>query len=290
LKSIGSPYTDACPIATHLSRDATSDESITLIRSWLNDCTLDHRCPLNYDVELPTRLVDLGMPDREMLRLYAPEPGITGKYVALSYCWGKSQAFTATPKSISTQFRGFPLMSLPKTIQDAIRVTRGMGIRYLWVDSLCILQGSDAVSQTDWKRESSRMESIYGNAYFTIAAAAASNCGEGFLHPRSCNLPFRIRSDSGVPIREGLITVAPSKISREWKDEPINTRGWTLQERILSTRVISFSLHETTFLCDSSVVRDKTGVHQYWHKVYQGRAPPTHQNDLRNSSQSRIYE
>jgi hypothetical protein len=241
---------------------------------------MNHTCSLNYDVELPTRLIDLEMQDRKMLRLYQPEPGTEGQYVALSYCWGKSQAFTVNLKSISTLLHGFSLSSLPKTIQDAVQVTRAMGVRYLWVDALCILQGSDKVSRKDWKSQSSRMESIYGNAYFTISAAAASDSNEGFLRPRACNLPFHIRSESGGSLREGLVTVMPSELSREWKDEPINQRGWTLQERLLSARVISFSWHQTTYLCDSMLAHDDTGVVQKQHAVYRQRAPPAHQRDL----------
>jgi hypothetical protein len=277
----GNPYTDACPVRKDRNSSATSEESFELIESWLYECKTNHLCSLNSYVELPTRLIDLETQDRKVLRLYEPEPGTKGQYVALSYCWGKSQAFTVNRKSISTLLRGFSLSSLPKTIQDAVQVTRAMGVRYLWVDALCILQGSDKVSQKDWKSQSSRMESIYGNAYFTISATAARDSNEGFLHPQSCNLPFHAKSESGVSLREGLVTVTTSELSREWKDEPINQRGWALQERLLSARVVSVSWHQTTYLCDSMLVGDDTGVVQKRkHAIYGRRAPPAYQRDL----------
>jgi hypothetical protein len=68
---------------------------------------------------------------------------------------------------------------LPRTIQDAISVTRRLGVRFLWVDALCIVQ--DSINGQDWIDESSKMASIYGNAYLTIVAEAANDCSQGFL-------------------------------------------------------------------------------------------------------------
>lgn len=75
--------------------------------------------------------------------------------------------------------RGIPWELLPTTFRDAIQVTKGLGIRYLWIDSLCIIQDDDV----DWKEESSKMASIYQNSFLTICATAAPD-DEAGLWPR----------------------------------------------------------------------------------------------------------
>ncbi len=76
------------------------------------------------------------------------------------------------------------LSQLPRTIQDAIRITRYMGLKYLWVDSLCILQGTDKVAQQDWLAESCKMGTVYQSAHFTISAESASAATVGILNDR----------------------------------------------------------------------------------------------------------
>ncbi|KAF1924124.1 heterokaryon incompatibility, partial [Didymella exigua CBS 183.55] len=76
---------------------------------------------------------------------------------------------------------------LPKTFQDAVLVTRALGLRYLRIDSLCTLQDS----HTDWEREASRMASVYMDAYVTISAAASSNSDGGLFfkrEPTACSI------------------------------------------------------------------------------------------------------
>lgn len=63
------------------------------------------------------------------------------------------------------------LSDLPPLFQDAIIITRQLGLRYLWIDSLCIIQDS----LRDWETEAAKMASIYQNSYVTISATDASN-------------------------------------------------------------------------------------------------------------------
>jgi hypothetical protein len=149
--------------------------------------------------ELPTRLLDLsclpkgndfrGLPGdpRELLRdtvfsLVETTPNSQGQYIALSYCWGKTLPFTTITSNLERHKGkgGIKYAQLPKTLQDAVFLVRYLGIQYLWVDCLCILQDDNA----DWEREASRMAGVYSNAYLTIAATRASHCGEGFLYAR----------------------------------------------------------------------------------------------------------
>lgn len=93
--------------------------------------------------------------------------------------------------NVEARFAGFQVSSLPLTLRDAIRVTRALNIPFLWIDSLCIVQDDTE----DWKREASKMESVYSNAEITIAATCANSSWDGFLKRRTIcetRLPFYI--------------------------------------------------------------------------------------------------
>jgi hypothetical protein len=130
---------------------------------------------------LPTRVLDIG-PSLKLdeVRLIKTTSDITAPYIALSHCWGPNQAFTTTTKSFAERKRAIQIEAMPQTFQDAIFVTRLMGFRYLWIDSLCILQDDAG----DWLRESACVGSVYSDAYFVIGVARAAADTEGFLSPR----------------------------------------------------------------------------------------------------------
>ncbi|OXV10397.1 hypothetical protein Egran_01842 [Elaphomyces granulatus] len=103
-------------------------------------------------------------------------------YLVLSHCWGdptdeERKRFCTTPENYRGRKEGFSYNDLPKTFQDAVRVTRELDKKYLWIDSLCIIQGD----KEDWKKEAKRMEHVFASAYCTIAASSASNWRDGFL-------------------------------------------------------------------------------------------------------------
>ncbi|KAF4836161.1 hypothetical protein CGCSCA4_v012355 [Colletotrichum siamense] len=101
-------------------------------------------------------------------------------YVALSHCWGQHQPAKTTKATLGRYKWRLIWADLPKTFQDAITVTRALGIDFIWVDSLCIIQDDP----DDWAKEASQMASIYRNAYITIAVTSAAGGEEGFLYDR----------------------------------------------------------------------------------------------------------
>lgn len=103
---------------------------------------------------------------------------MVGRYVTLSHSWGGNVPLITTTKSLATHKQSVPLASLPPTFKDAIAIARKLGVQYLWIDSLCILQDSSA----DWETEAGLMGDVYGRSYFTIAARGAAN-----VHLRSIN-------------------------------------------------------------------------------------------------------
>lgn len=119
----------------------------------------------------PTRLLDL-QPRRTgveiCLRLTHKNPPDT-PYMTLSHCWGTTRFLRLTDKTFKYLKAGFKAAELPRSFRDAVHITRELGIRYLWIDALCILQDSTK----DWHYEAASMK-VYENSYCNIAATAAS--------------------------------------------------------------------------------------------------------------------
>ncbi|EGZ72613.1 HET-domain-containing protein, partial [Neurospora tetrasperma FGSC 2509] len=167
------------------------------MRSWLWQCVDDHpkcRTALSGEIfgfgsqnssldvsKLPFRVLDVGSPGSLLVKLVETTTETPrAPYVALSHCWGPpdKQPLKTTLHTIGDHMHpGIPLDRLPQTFADAVWVTRELGIRYLWIDSLCIIQDSPA----DWETESQKMGSIYEGATLTLGAAYARNSSEGLF-------------------------------------------------------------------------------------------------------------
>jgi len=150
------------------------------VRSWITKCLETHpicrSASWGDDSPLPIRVLDLevGSSNCGLIRLIE-SGGMKGRYVCLSYRWGDSKFLNTTPENIAYHKQGIPLDALPQTFQDAIMVCRSFGVRDLWIDALCIIQG-DA---EDWHRESVRMANAFQRAFFTISATWGDSPGCG---------------------------------------------------------------------------------------------------------------
>jgi hypothetical protein len=225
-----------------------------LLRAWLGRCNESHECnPKAGSARvLPTRLLYVGSSDQNTLYLYTTttRSGIEG-YIALSHCWGdlseevKEKFWTTTKNIDSRQQEGFSITDLPRTFQDAIQVTRELGQQYLWIDSLCILQGDPE----DWKHESARMEDVFASADCVIAASSAMNSQAGFLTRKVCSQYISIdTTGSQIYVCEDVDDFEYDMIKAV-----LNKRGWVLQERLLSRRTIHFSANHTYWECGKGV-------------------------------------
>ncbi|KAK3387355.1 HET domain protein [Podospora didyma] len=228
---------------------------------------------------LPTRLLDLG----EDLTLLTADPilHITSKsegeqqaeYACLSHCWGTQglhePPLETTRANIDAFMKeGIVWDKLPKTFQDSIICTRKLGIRYLWIDSLCIIQRDSE----DWLHEAGRMASVYDNAKLTLAAAASSN-SHGGLFRVSDFQPHEISLGSdgndGIRLRrypDPQFFDYQHEIKSGWEEgfsgvSPLLQRAWVFQERILSRRVLYFTPLELVFECRES---NSTESGQQW--------------------------
>jgi hypothetical protein len=236
-----------------------SQECLSLAKRWLDTCTSNHLETIPGFI--PTRLIDLE-PDTKKgsARLVSQrdiDPGHCPlQYIALSYCWGANPSFpTTNSANIGEMQRSIPVSELPQTIKDAITITRYLGIRYLWVDALCILQGDDVAAKTDWISESETMGQLYQSAHLTIAAASASSATEGILNERTVSPPGFWALPKSLTSFE-VFYLGPYRETEKQITEPLDRRGWTLQETTLSTRLLKFGTDEMSWRCADAEERE----------------------------------
>ncbi|KIW88153.1 uncharacterized protein Z519_11264 [Cladophialophora bantiana CBS 173.52] len=231
-----------------IARYPGSVTNLVRISSWLNDCLEHHNCKTKPGV-MPARLVEI-TGTCETIRLRLRQTGEVGRvpFAALSYCWGGEQPMKCDSSNIILYGTAIPFEKQPQTIKDAARVCQGIGLQYLWIDALCIIQDN----ATDKAVEIAKMTSIYGSATVTIVAARSSSATDGFLGER---FPGP-RKGALVPYRcfdgeLGSITLV--KLDGGFESvEPIDERGWTLQERLLSSRIIEFGSRQTRWICPAT--------------------------------------
>ncbi|KAJ0417805.1 HET domain protein [Aspergillus carlsbadensis] len=245
--------------------DTGGDGALEFTRSSIEQCRASHpRCNLDEsDWGLPTRVLDLGTstcPITSTVQLLVtqnqPEP-----YVCLSHCWGSHAGLRPLETTIETvqEFQeGIPFDKLPRTFQDAVVFTRKLGYRYLWIDSLCIVQDDN----DDWLREAGRMASIYENAVLTLASASSPDSGGGLFRQSAphTSLGDVVEEGTSPALRRfsnpAFFSYDHRRLVRErpGSDDtsPLLKRAWVYQERILSRRVLFFTPLELVFECRTS--------------------------------------
>lgn len=227
--------------------DILNPATISRLRNWIQRCNQEHQgCHSEQLPVLPTRILDVGDPESTGNVKLVETNGKRGQYVALSHCWGASNSFLTTRDTLESMYNGFLPDQAPATFRDAIVLTRCLRIRYLWIDSLCIIQRD----KEDWNRESSRMGDVYRNAYLMVAAATAADDTEGFFKPRpqiqcSMKIVAPLGRTANVYLRDQAHSYGDSNL-------PLDSRGWTLQETYLSRRQLKFQGKKITWHCQST--------------------------------------
>lgn len=131
----------SCVLKDDPSSDYSSAESINHLLRLVEECDRTHHCvEINSTPRLPKRVIDIGTEDDEILKLHCPEIEERARYVALSHCWGASSIFCTDTSSYKERREGFKFEDLPQTFRDAVSIARKLKVRYLWIDSVCIIQ------------------------------------------------------------------------------------------------------------------------------------------------------
>ncbi|KAF2443360.1 HET-domain-containing protein [Karstenula rhodostoma CBS 690.94] len=208
------------------------------IRNWLKICSSSHTaCRPEWSESLrKIRVIDV----KHRSIVYLP---LDSSYLALSYVWGSSNQPSFPVGSVNLPFR--LLRKLPKTIEDAVRVTRRLGFAYLWVDSVCI----DQSNPEDKASQIGIMDRIYRGAHATIIALGSSSADTGLHRVR-----YRRAQERQMPVyHEGSIrylSFLPT-LREELDQSTWMKRGWTYQEGILSQRCIFFGRNQVFFTCNT---------------------------------------
>ncbi|KAF5684758.1 hypothetical protein FDENT_6561 [Fusarium denticulatum] len=264
----GTTATRFDPIECNFAEENIQHELADLIehqiQPWMESCCArltDHEnCGPKHNASgLPTRLVDVGKGNDSMVKLVNVKSSNHIQdfaYLILSYCWGSgNESSKTTEDNLDARLRGFSASALPKTIQDAILLTRMMGYRYLWVDAICIIQGPSG----DFHSESARMGDYYSNAECCISASAATDSQQGFLAERPL---------AKFPMEDIAIKIArngePGHVifksdhnkpggKRPLLTSPLTKRGWCLQEAALAKRILHWTFQGVFLECQSSL-------------------------------------
>jgi hypothetical protein len=229
-----------------------TDHHINLAKSWVELCTSNHDiCKSDREPEtpFPTRLVYVGGQNGwDNLHLVLTSPEDYGNpYAALSHCWGGANIFTLNSRTKSSMLDSIPWNALAKNFQDAITITRRLGLSYLWIDSLCIIQ--DSID--DWAFESAIMGSIYRYAYVTIASTGSADSSGGCFHTRN---PLGLHPCTIATSQAQQLVVTPisdPEVFDEIEESPLNQRAWVFQERLLSPRILHFGENLLFWECNA---------------------------------------
>lgn len=276
------------------STNTGSLETLKLAASWINHCKTTHRECARLQAQghrFPTRLIDVGTTDGSVKpHLYIPSPSTPfTPYTTLSYRWGPSPAILLTQTSLSPLLEEIPLHLLPKSNQDAIQVTRFLGIRFLWIDALCIIQDLE----DDWHKESERMGDIYKGSYVTISASMAETGNMGCFVERG---PLQASFGAGRKDEGGS-----GSLSRNTSQDLIRPRSessvvvTTPDQRLMRRRLRRYRRHHGSDPHKSNVLSDEEK--QLWQEpISKGieSSPSDHfrqqPNDVRSTMRFERYD
>ncbi len=236
------------------------------ILPWTKICAAEHPICRSYHKSfIPKRVLDVGGNDGDQVRLLETRATeISEKYICLSHRWGTFKPIQTTQNNMADHIAGILLMTLPPTFRDAVKITRFLGVRFLWIDSLCIVQDD----HDDWVLQSAETANIFGNSFLTISATVSEDANSGIFKriphdaghikvPHHTNL----KESTGVFIRSVIShqqfrlfdQYAYSDNCQEWDSQYLLMgRAWAYQEQVLSPRVIYFGHHEIFWQCNAT--------------------------------------
>jgi hypothetical protein len=248
----------ACPFPSRAPVLGPSIESVChLVRPWLDDCITLHDadCRSTIESNLPSRVIQLsGTVEAPVVKLIETR-GIEGApYCALSHCWGPIDKIPlrTTRENYDKHVAGIPHEQLPKTFRDTVALVLGIGIRYVWIDSLCIIQDD----REDWHAQAQDMGAIYRNATLVVAAAGASDSTDGlFISDRPCVRVHKVPYIVAGEIR-GAFNLSLHSNGQSPSSGVLATRAWAFQERYLARRTLHFMPGGVYWVCEKMTINE----------------------------------
>ncbi|KAK8139355.1 HET-domain-containing protein [Apiospora sp. TS-2023a] len=244
---MGALETEYHHIIPALSRSTGSEESLSFLKQRLIDCQEHHaKCQAQCEDTgwCPTRLVEVT--DQQIKLIVCDREPPVSRYATLSHCWGGASILKCTTENLEALQRDIQYDSLPRTFQHVINTIRSLGIRYVWIDSLCIIQNSNE----DWQTEAAAMGDVYQHAVLNIAATHGKDSHAGLFtpqYPQTNSAVFQMNGGEA----DGIEMIVTENLN--WTDlielGSLNQRAWVLQESLLSTRIIHFARGHTFWEC-----------------------------------------
>ncbi|KAI1169098.1 heterokaryon incompatibility protein-domain-containing protein [Nemania serpens] len=252
--------------------------TLELARTWLSHCEDNHHnCRKGQQRNKhwhPSRLLSLSSDSFVRLVISHDNSDAVWKpYATLSHCWGSREFFKLTSETIPLFLEGVNTACLPLTFQETISVVRSLGIAFLWIDSYCIIQGTDEEARDDWACEVKNMRHVYQNSHLNIAATESTNPFHGLLRHRDhsglSTLRIFWRPCTAGRENGGKIFTCyhafrnPAKaflfdLERVY-ESPLFKRGWVIQEAVLCPRMLSFSSTGLLWQCGEAARSDSSG-------------------------------
>jgi hypothetical protein len=249
----------ACLFSRYISTN-NSEYDEKLLRKWLWTCIHDHSGCLTYQRKTttandrPTRILQVGRDHVKLFQTAATDSQY--HYATLSHIWGTDPSYQLTLKENNLiELQGGVLLTyLPKIFREAAILTRLLGLHYLWIDSMCIMQDS----QSDWKHEANKMAFIYSNAACNLAHPFPPNHTDRSPENPKESLPCVLRTATESSPGLYVSSNRGEQLRRhDWRNIshwPLCSRAWILQEQLLSPRTIFFGHHNLMWECATETI------------------------------------
>jgi hypothetical protein len=223
-------------------------ESLELARKWVEECKANHvNCREITKSFRPTRLIDIGDTTSDKIQLCLGKDLPDASYFTLSHCWGTTpMPVRLLQDNIQSMFVQIDYEKLPRNFQDAIYIARNLGGRYLWVDSLCIIQDSEE----DWQHEAGLMGEVYLHGQCNLSAVGSKDSSIGMIYKREPAEIFALRTASDDKEQEAYFC-DPRLWYSQIVNGPLLKRGWVCQERLLSSGNLHFGQTQIFWECGS---------------------------------------
>ncbi|KAI1746141.1 heterokaryon incompatibility protein-domain-containing protein [Xylaria scruposa] len=229
-------------------------DAIEVAKAWLQHCLDKHSCSTpSPNQQNPTRLLDISANEIKLIQGNSKEAQ-HHHYATLSHCWGTGKFPRLTVKRKKYYSKGVNISEFEPTFRETIMTVRQMGIRYLWIDCYCIIQGTGRKAQADWKRESSRMGDYFANSLFNIGALDSTGPAGGLFRTRfRLNAKILWSPTSQAGLKAFYISqqseLSPVNLFRKLPAYALMRRGWVIQECVLAPRMLSFGGNEIIWQC-----------------------------------------
>lgn len=233
-----------------IAKDPASDRAVARYQGWLRECQATHeKCQQSAFKGLPKRVLDLRNPDicgNVRLRK-TNKDDIFDRYMALSYCWEGERPLLTLQENVHHHLQRISWESLPSSYRDAVWLCRKLGIDYLWIDSLCIVQDDT----TEWDHQTGITGDIYHNAKVVLVAASSSKPSDSILRRRYREIPWyaSLQEQQQKPVTVQAYQIRKHRYDDAAEETLITTRAWCYQERLMARRCLVFGAEETTFEC-----------------------------------------